>query len=100
MQDRIPAVLKGATVVYKNGIHPSYYSNTFSLTDNVPKQGGIFGDCGVWVCMNFNRLAHGISSNVDDPVDFALAYREKMVKTHEKRKRDAGSMSSEELVAW
>ncbi|GKB14713.1 hypothetical protein Tco_0848636, partial [Tanacetum coccineum] len=40
------------------------------------------------------------SKDVDDPVDFALAYREKMVITHEKRKRDAGSMSSEELVAW
>ncbi|GJW01313.1 hypothetical protein Tco_1556564 [Tanacetum coccineum] len=82
--DRIPVILKGANIFYKNGIHPSYYSITFSLADNVPKQGGIFGDCGVWVCINLYRLAHGVSSYVDDPVDFAQAYREKMVKTHEK----------------
>ncbi|GJX48656.1 hypothetical protein Tco_0273846 [Tanacetum coccineum] len=145
--DRIPAVLKGANIFYKNGIHHSYYRFTFSFADNVPKQG-----------------------DVDDPVNFALAYREKMigvifyciprctlekgliivegdgymkkmhdmvetyglidlyithipknlaeyyyknltfnasheevtskVKTHEKRKQDAGSMSFEELVAW
>nr|GEY05938.1 phospholipase-like protein [Tanacetum cinerariifolium] len=43
--DRIPVVLKGANVFYKNGINPSYYSITFSLADNVPKHGGIFGDC-------------------------------------------------------
>ncbi|GJY06012.1 hypothetical protein Tco_0371952, partial [Tanacetum coccineum] len=54
--DHIPAVLKGANVFYKNGIHHSYYRFTFSLADNVPKQG-----------------------DVDDPVDFALAYHEKMM---------------------
>ncbi|GJZ81967.1 hypothetical protein Tco_0646961 [Tanacetum coccineum] len=80
--DRIPSVLKGANVFYKNGIHPSYYSITFSLANNVPKHGGIFGDCGVWVSINLYRLAHGVSSDVDDPVDFALAYHEKMISDH------------------
>ncbi|GJV43757.1 hypothetical protein Tco_1428293 [Tanacetum coccineum] len=47
--DRIPVALKGANIFYKNGIHPSYYSITFSLADNVPKKGGIVGDCGVWM---------------------------------------------------
>nr|GFA45654.1 F-box domain-containing protein [Tanacetum cinerariifolium] len=42
-------------------------------------KGGIFGDCGVWVCINLYQLAYGVSLDVDDPVDFALAYHEKMV---------------------
>nr|GEV54007.1 reverse transcriptase domain-containing protein [Tanacetum cinerariifolium] len=74
-KDLILVDLKGANVFYKNEIPPSYYSITFSLTDNVPKQGG---DCGVWVCINLYRLAYGVLSDVDDPVDFSLAYREKM----------------------
>ncbi|GKC65568.1 hypothetical protein Tco_1098166, partial [Tanacetum coccineum] len=37
--DRFPVILKGANIFDKNGIHPSYYSITFSLAENVPKQG-------------------------------------------------------------
>ncbi|GJS37757.1 hypothetical protein Tco_0536139 [Tanacetum coccineum] len=80
IQDRLPAVLDGFKVFNKNGIHPSDYSITFRIADNVPKHGGIFGDCGVRVCINLYRLAHGVSLDVDGPVDFALAYHEKMVR--------------------
>ncbi|GJX19028.1 hypothetical protein Tco_0221705 [Tanacetum coccineum] len=75
IQDRLLVILEGAKVFDKKGIHPSDYSISFKLADNVPKQGGIFGDCA------------------DEDV---LS----KVKTHEKRMRDAGSISSEELVAW
>ncbi|GJT78233.1 hypothetical protein Tco_1044958 [Tanacetum coccineum] len=44
--------------------------------------GGIFGDYGVWVCIFLYRLGHGLSLDVEDPVDVALAYHEKM--TNEK----------------
>nr|GEU91540.1 phospholipase-like protein [Tanacetum cinerariifolium] len=36
--------------------------------DHVPKQGGVFGDCGVFLCMFLYRLAHDVPLAVDDPV--------------------------------
>ncbi|GKB72589.1 hypothetical protein Tco_0934001 [Tanacetum coccineum] len=76
---QLPVVLEHANIFQKNEIDPSKYTITFRLADNVPKQGGIYGDCGVWVCILLYRLAYGLSLDVDDPVDVALAYREKMV---------------------
>nr|GEV67611.1 phospholipase-like protein [Tanacetum cinerariifolium] len=76
---QLPVVLECANIFQKNEIDPSKYTITFRLADNVPKQWGIYGDCGVWVCILLYRLAHGFSLDVDDPVDIALAYREKMV---------------------
>ncbi|GJX16758.1 phospholipase-like protein [Tanacetum coccineum] len=58
------------------------YSIKFTNVQNVPKQGGVFGDCGVFVCLFLYRLAHGIPLDVKDPIQTALAYREKMVKTY------------------
>ncbi|GJZ31844.1 hypothetical protein Tco_0576891 [Tanacetum coccineum] len=83
IQDRLLVILEGAKVFDKKGIHPSDYNISFKLADNVPKQGGIFGDCGMWVCIFLYRLAHGLSFDVEDLVDVSLAYHEKM-----------------ELVAW
>ncbi|GJZ65772.1 phospholipase-like protein [Tanacetum coccineum] len=80
LHERLPVILEGAKVFDKKGIHPSDYTISFKLADNVPKQGGIYGDCGVWVCIFLYRLAHGLSLDVEDPVDVALAYREKMVQ--------------------
>ncbi|GJT49081.1 retrovirus-related pol polyprotein from transposon TNT 1-94 [Tanacetum coccineum] len=50
---QLPVVLERANIFQKNGIDPSKYTIT---------------------------LAHGLSLDVDDPVDVALAYREKMVR--------------------
>ncbi|GKC22822.1 hypothetical protein Tco_1024972 [Tanacetum coccineum] len=50
---QLPVVLERANVFQKKGIDPSKYTIT---------------------------LAHGLSLDVDDPVDVALAYREKMVR--------------------
>ncbi|GKA71042.1 phospholipase-like protein [Tanacetum coccineum] len=72
-------VLERVNVFQKKGIYPSKYTITFRLVDNVPKQEGIYGDCGVWVCILLYRLAHGLSLDVDDLVDVAMTYREKMV---------------------
>ncbi|GJU27382.1 phospholipase-like protein [Tanacetum coccineum] len=72
-------VLERVNVFQKKGIDPSKYTITFRLVDNVPKQEGIYGDCGVWVCILLYRLAHGLSLDVDDLVDVAMTYREKMV---------------------
>jgi hypothetical protein len=80
IQDRLPLVLHRAQVFEKKGMDSSQYNITFRLEDKAPKQAGIFGDCGVWVCIFLYRLSHGISLHVDDPVDVAIAYREKMVR--------------------
>ncbi|GJZ46477.1 phospholipase-like protein [Tanacetum coccineum] len=55
LEERLPVILEGAKVFDKKGIHPSDYTISFKLADNVPKQG-----------------------DVEDLVDVALAYREKM----------------------
>ncbi|GJZ71133.1 phospholipase-like protein [Tanacetum coccineum] len=80
VQERLPAILVGAKVFDKKGIDPTDYCIRFKLANSVPKQGGIFGDCGVWVCIFLYRLTHGLSLDVEDPFDVALAYREKMVQ--------------------
>nr|GEX75529.1 phospholipase-like protein [Tanacetum cinerariifolium] len=68
------------TAVFANkGIDPTSYSIKFTNAQNVIKQSGVFGDCGVFVCLFLYRLAHGISLDVEDPIQTALAYREKMV---------------------
>ncbi|PWA54585.1 phospholipase-like protein [Artemisia annua] len=45
----------------------------------VPVQGGLFGDCGVWVCICLYRLCRNEPLEVKDPVQAALAYRERML---------------------
>ncbi|GJZ55891.1 hypothetical protein Tco_0611084 [Tanacetum coccineum] len=75
---KLSMYLEGAKVFDKKGINQSDYCIRFKLADSVPKQGGIFGDCGVWVCISLYRLSHGLSLDVEDHVDVALAYREKM----------------------
>lgn len=80
LQVNLPIVLGRANVFNKQGIDSTKYTITFKLGENVPKQGGIFGDCGVWACINLYRLSHGVSLEVDDPVNFALAYREQMLR--------------------
>ena len=59
-------------------INPANYSITFKNADNITSQGGLFGDCGIWVCIFLYRLAHGKSLAADNPIQAALAYRERM----------------------
>ncbi|GJT10997.1 hypothetical protein Tco_0858039 [Tanacetum coccineum] len=110
IQDRLPALLDGADVFDNIGIHRSDYSLTFRLADNVPKQDGDddmnnmydmakkYGLFDLHIAHIPKNLAEYYYKNLtfdasDEEVTFKL-------KTHEKRKRDAGSMSPEELVAW
>ncbi|GKA73090.1 phospholipase-like protein [Tanacetum coccineum] len=81
LKERLPVILEGVKVFDKKGINQSDYCIRFKLADSVPKQGGIFGDCGVWVCIFLYCLSHGLSLDVEDPVDVALTYREKMSET-------------------
>ena len=64
----------------KKGIDPKLYTITFNNAQNVPRQGGRYGDCGVWVCILLYRLAYNKSLDVLDPIETALAYRERMAQ--------------------
>lgn len=64
----------------KKGIDPSKYAISFKNARNIPAQGGLFGDCGIWVCIFLYRLAHGKRLKVENSVQAALAYREHMAK--------------------
>nr|GEV73694.1 ulp1 protease family, C-terminal catalytic domain-containing protein [Tanacetum cinerariifolium] len=62
--------------VFEKNIAKDDYSISFQYADGVPIQGGLYGDCGLWVCIFLYRLSHNIPLEVDDRISFALAYRE------------------------
>ena len=80
LQVGLPIVLKQANVFESKGINPTKYAITFKTAKNVPEQGGLFGDCGIWVCIFLYRLAHGKTLKVDNPIQTALAYREHLAR--------------------
>lgn len=83
----IPHYLEETGVMAKKNIEPKSYSITFGYEENVPVQGGYYGDCGIWLCIFFYRLTHNLPLMVDDPVQFALAYREQMIDFYWKHKK-------------
>ncbi|PWA56616.1 F-box associated interaction domain-containing protein [Artemisia annua] len=74
----LPIVLEQAKVFEKKCIDRAKYGITFKDARNIPAQGGLFGDCGIWVCIFLYRLSHGKRLAVENPVQAALAYREHM----------------------
>ncbi|GKB87246.1 phospholipase-like protein [Tanacetum coccineum] len=78
--------LDNAEVFEKKNIDKLKYSITFRYADGVPLQGGLYGDCGIWVCVFLYRLSHNIPLEVDDPISFALAYRIRMIEFYWKYK--------------
>ncbi|GJT59742.1 phospholipase-like protein [Tanacetum coccineum] len=75
-QAKILEVMMQAKVFDQKGIDHTRYTISFTNAVNVPKQGGVFGDCGIWTCIFLYRLLHGLSLDVDNPIQIALAYRE------------------------
>ncbi|GKE07935.1 F-box domain containing protein [Tanacetum coccineum] len=75
-----PEVMMQVKVCDQNGIDHTRYTISFTNAVNVPKQGGVFGDCGIWTCIFLYRLSHGLSLDVDNPIRTALAYRKHMAK--------------------
>nr|GEV41846.1 phospholipase-like protein [Tanacetum cinerariifolium] len=85
-EEKILVVLKETCVFEKKNIDPTKYKISFKVADGVPKQGGVFGDCGVFLCMFLYRLANGIPLALDDPLQSALAYHEKLIHFYFKHK--------------
>ncbi|GKD85738.1 ulp1 protease family, C-terminal catalytic domain-containing protein, partial [Tanacetum coccineum] len=86
LQFQIPLFLDNTEVFEKKNIVKDDYSISFQYADGVPIQGGLYGDCGLWVCIFLYRLSHNIPLEVDDPISFALAYRERLIEFYWKYK--------------
>nr|GEU68947.1 ulp1 protease family, C-terminal catalytic domain-containing protein [Tanacetum cinerariifolium] len=76
----IPLFLDNAEVFKKKNTVKDDYSINFQYADGVPIQGGLYGDCGLWVCIFLYRLSHNIPLEVDDPISFALAYHKRLIE--------------------
>ncbi|GJT88898.1 phospholipase-like protein [Tanacetum coccineum] len=61
------------------GISADDYKITYMYTD-APFQASLFGDYRIWVCIFIYRLCCNLPLTVDDPLETALAYRERMLE--------------------
>ncbi|GKA27862.1 phospholipase-like protein [Tanacetum coccineum] len=66
-------------IFQSKGISADDYKITYKYVD-APFQASLFGDCGIWVCIFIYRLCRNLPLIVDDPLETALAYRERMLE--------------------
>ncbi|GKB05580.1 phospholipase-like, aminotransferase-like mobile domain protein [Tanacetum coccineum] len=64
LESKLPVLLHRTGVFASKGIDPTSYSIKFSQAQNVPKQGGVFGDCGVFVCLFLYRHKHVLKDSL------------------------------------
>ena len=57
LREKLPLILKETGVFEKKGIDPDRYRISFRHVTHIPKQGGVFGDCGIFLCMFLYRCA-------------------------------------------
>ncbi|PWA46772.1 phospholipase-like protein [Artemisia annua] len=86
LRENLPFILKETCVFEKKGIDPTSYSINFRHVTHIPKQGGVSGDCGIFLCIFLYRLAYGIPLVMDDSTQTALAYREALIRFYFKHK--------------
>lgn len=72
-------------ILASKGISAEEYKITYQCPA-VPKQADVYGDCGVWVCIILYRLCRNQPLEVDDPLQTAVAYRERMLQYFWKHK--------------
>lgn len=72
-------------ILESKGISAKDYKITYQFPA-VPEQHELYGDCGVWVCILLYRLCRGLPLEVDDPLQTALAYRERILQYFWKHK--------------
>ena len=76
IQTQLPIYLINSEVMEKRRMDPDSYHVSFRYATNVPKQGGLYGDCGIWVIILLYRLSQNRPFNFRKPDQAALAYRE------------------------
>ncbi|GJV99716.1 ulp1 protease family, C-terminal catalytic domain-containing protein [Tanacetum coccineum] len=79
LEFHITLYMDDADVFEKKNIDKDKYSISFRYADGVPIQGGLYSDYGLWVCIFLYRLSHYLPLEVDDSINVALAYHERMI---------------------
>ena len=51
LREKLPFILKETGVFEKKGINHTSYHINFCHVTHIPKQGGVFGDCGIFLCI-------------------------------------------------
>ncbi|GJU14465.1 phospholipase-like protein [Tanacetum coccineum] len=65
-------------IFQSKGISADDYKITYKYV-NAPFQASLFGECRIWVCIFIYRLFRNLPLIVDDPLETALAYCERML---------------------
>ncbi|GJU98962.1 phospholipase-like protein [Tanacetum coccineum] len=66
-------------VLQSKGIAVERYEITYKFP-TVIEQAGLYGDCGIWVCIFLYRLSRNLPLPVNEPLQTALAYRERILQ--------------------
>jgi Ulp1 family protease len=83
---QLPIYLIESEVMARRNMDPKTYHVSFLYACNVPRQGGILGDCGIWVSIFLYRLSQNKSLTSRKPIQAALAYRENLAEFYWKYK--------------
>ncbi|GJU16715.1 phospholipase-like protein [Tanacetum coccineum] len=84
--EQLPLYLHRLGVLKSKGLDVSVYKIKFQFLEKVPFQANVYGDCGVWVCILLFGLTQGLPLFFGDPLQTALAYRERMLGYYWKHK--------------
>ncbi|GJX18050.1 phospholipase-like protein [Tanacetum coccineum] len=79
MSQQLPVYLDRSGVLKSKGLDVTRYKINFQFSEKVPFQASVYGDYGIWVCILLFRLTHGLPLVFNDPLQTALAYRERML---------------------
>ncbi|PWA38600.1 phospholipase-like protein [Artemisia annua] len=79
LSSQLPLFLNESGVLQSKGISVGSYEITFNFSKSVPCQAAVYGDCGIWVCLLLHGLTNDIPLVFGNPLQVAIAYRERMV---------------------
>ncbi|GKC25199.1 phospholipase-like protein, partial [Tanacetum coccineum] len=80
LPEKLTLYLRMHGIFDSKGISADDYKITYNYA-SVPFHASLYGDCGIWVCIFIYRLCRNLSVAVDnDPLETALAYRERMLE--------------------
>lgn len=85
-ETQLPLYLIKSEVMERRNMDPNTYRVSFQYAANVPRQGGSYGDCGIWVTIFLYRLSQNRPLTFRKPVQAALAYREHLADFYWKYK--------------
>ncbi|GKD38122.1 hypothetical protein Tco_1258329 [Tanacetum coccineum] len=79
MSKQLPLFLDKIRVLKSKGLLVGEYNITYQFEEKITHQAAVYGDCGVWVCLLLYRLTHKLPLVFGDPIQVAIAYRERML---------------------